>query len=146
MRITINQILISFLGSMLKDFPTHHMVQDSVAVQHRIASLKSNVMELSISICASVPYYMCRSPLEKSSTVVYGPQHTARVKLLVWPLYVAGSNDFVSDILRLWTADQLEQSADSMGIWKARALAQLIRAKQRAAAKAWRNLGMIVND
>lgn len=99
-----------------------------------------------MSICASVPYYMDRSPLENTLDVVYGPQHTAKVKLLVWPLYVAGSNDHVSDILRLWTAGQLEKSADSMGIWKARALAQLIRAKQRTTATAWRDLGMIVDD
>lgn len=72
----------------------------------------------------------------------YSPHNRARAKLVIWPMYVAGQADFVSDILRNWIGDQLIKIGSGMGLDKCIALGNMVRMKQRAAPKKWRDIGI----
>lgn len=72
----------------------------------------------------------------------YGPKNTARAKLVIWQLYVAGQTDCVSDIMRHWVADQLIKIGTGMAIKKSVALGHLLKIKQRAPVKRWREIGV----
>jgi hypothetical protein len=51
---------------------------------------------------------MGRILLEDDIDSRYQPRNASPARLIVWPLYVAGQTDFVSNIMWLWAAEQLE--------------------------------------
>lgn len=62
---------------------------------------------------------------------------------MIWPLYVAGQSDGVSDEMREWVAGQLERIGDNMGPSKSRSLGLYVRIKEKAPVKGWREIGML---
>jgi len=143
-RILLHQVIIEQLGRIETSFPTDSILEYTSTVQDQIESSKREIVELSHKICATIPYYMYHNCYTDRAgwDSAYHPKNTARTKLVVWPLYVAGQSECVSDSMRFWTADQLEKMGSSMGIRKCVALAQLLRMKQRHVPKQWREIGL----
>jgi hypothetical protein len=71
---------------------------------------------------------------------------TAHGKLLLWPLYVAGQTEYVSDVMRSWVINRMEKLAD-VGIGKATVLARMLKAgiytpkvsREQVPEEAWYN-------
>lgn len=143
-RILIHQIIIEQLSRIESSFPTDSSLEYSSTIQHQIEASKKEIIQFSHEICATIPYYMYHNYFTDRAgwDSAYHPKNTARTKLVIWPLYVAGQSECVSDSMRFWTADQLEKIGVSMGIGKCVALAQLLKMKLRHTPKKWREIGM----
>jgi hypothetical protein len=146
-RVLINQIIITQLGYMTTNLDPDLVFKYSPVYNDQMDSSRRTTIELSHKICASVPYYLDQYPGDSANswnTFKNAASKNARAKLILWPLYVAGQTEFVSDIMRTWVVDQLEGLAEDIGTHKlkAKGLAELLRKRQRAVGQAWRQLGM----
>ena len=146
-RVLVNQIIITQLGYMTINLDPDLVFKYSTVYNDQMDSSRRNIIELSHQICASVPYYLDKYPgdlADSRNNSKNAASRNARAKLVLWPLYVAGQTEFVSDIMRMWVVDQLERLAEDMGTHKlkAKGLAELLRKRQRAVGQAWRQLGM----
>lgn len=146
-RVLVNQIIISQLGFMTINLDVDLVFQYSPIYNEQIDSSRRMVIKLSHQICASVPYYLDQYPGNAADSWNFSKDiagRNARMKLVLWPLYVAGQIEYVSDIMRMWVVEQLERLAGQMGTHKlkAKGLAALLRKRQRAIGQAWRELGM----
>ena len=141
-RINVNEIIVKQLSLMNGYQPTPLILHYSPDYDNQLDCSKRTVLELSRQICAAVPFYMgCNlytndTPRESP----YNIKNAARAKLILWPLYVAGQSELISDVMRGWIADQLEKIGETMGLGKAKALSGLVRSKHRAQGKSWRDL------
>ena len=141
-RILIHQIIVNQLAHVTESPPMKSISQDASMHEFQLHASKRIVVGLSHEICASVPFFMGRSLLEDDIDYRYQPRNASRARLIVWPLYVAGQTEFVSDIMRLYAADQLERIANGVGIRKVKAFSQVLRAKQQVSVRMWRDFGM----
>lgn len=141
-RINVNEIIAKHLILLNSYQQAASILHYLPAYNDQLECSKRTVLELSRQICAAVPFYMGRN-LDTNNTIRQSPyniKNAASAKLILWPLYVAGQSDFISDVMRGWIADQLEKIGESMGLGRAKALSTLVRSKQRAHGKRWRDL------
>jgi hypothetical protein len=144
LRINVNRVIIETLARMSECHPTESILEYSAGDQDQVERSKQIILKLSLEICATVPCYMGRSLYhdDEECESPYNLKNAAKAKLVIWPLYVVGHSDFVSDDMRLWTADQLEKFGDTMGLMKSKVLGQMLRLKQRPKPQEWRDLGL----
>ena len=146
-RVLVNQITITQLTRMTTNLDSDLMVQYSSIYNDHMDSSRKMILELSLEICASVPYYCDYYPGHQgeswSSSMNYASK-SARAKMILWPLYVAGQTEHISEIMRSWVIDRLEELSMEMGTHKlkAKGLATLLRNRGRALGQAWRQLGI----
>jgi hypothetical protein len=141
-RINVNEIMVKHLSLMNGHHPTASILHYSPDYDNQLDCSKRTILALSRQICAAVPFYMGRNLNTNNATreSPYNIKNAARAKLILWPLYVAGQSNFISDVMRSWIADQLEKIGESMGLGRAKALGGLVRTKQCVQGKRWRDL------
>jgi hypothetical protein len=144
-RINVNEIIVKHLSRMNEFHATSSILNYTPDYDNQLECSKRTVLELARQICAAVPFYIGRTLYTNNTNnptgeSPYNIKNAARARLILWPLYVAGQSDFISDIMRGWIADQLEKIRDTMGLGRARALSGLVRSKQRAQGRRWRDL------
>lgn len=135
LRILVNRIIITQIGYLTENLPAHEFEQYSSPHGDLIENSRSMVVELSHEICASVPFFLkydVHSDDTKSSSTCQ-PQNAARGRVLLWPLYVAGQTENLSDIMRLWAVGRLDKLAEVMAIRKAKVLAHVLRTQRETA-------------
>jgi hypothetical protein len=146
-RILVNQIIITQIAAMTTKLDADLTYEYSPVYNDQIDLSRRTIVQLCHKVCASVPYYLSHYPGEPgerwNSPDDYA-SYNARAKLVLWPLYVVGQTEYVSDIMRTWVIERLEQLSREMGTHKlkAKGLATLLRNRQRALGQAWRQLGM----
>jgi hypothetical protein len=133
-RILVNQVIVSLLSHNTSGL-------FSTSYSNQTEASKRVVVQLSHDICASVQFFLMHAQENNSIDwrSSYQPRSTAVGKLLLWPLYVAGQNDFVSDIMRMWIVGRLEKFAAVIGIQKAGILGRMLKSKQYT-PKVWREM------
>lgn len=146
-RTLVNQIIITQLTAMTTNLDPDLVFQYSSIYNDQMDSSRKMIVELSHEICASVPYYLDYYPgyqVESWISSINSASKNARAKLILWPLYVAGQTEYISEIMRTWLIEQLEVLSKEMGTHKSKAkgLAMLLRTRGRASGQAWRQLGM----
>lgn len=146
-RVLVNRIIITQLEAMTQNLDADLVSQCSSIYNNQIDSSRKIIVGLSHELCASIPYFLAHYPHDQSdnwysSTTYAGPE--ARAKLVMWPLYVIAQAEAVSDTMRNWVIGQLDELSVQLGThnMKAKALASLLRNRQQALGKAWRELGM----
>lgn len=141
-RINVNEIIVKNINLMNGYNSTSSILHYPLDYDNQLDFSKRTVLDLSRQICAAVPFYMGRNLHTNNTTreASYTINNAARAKLILWPLYVAGQSDFISDVMRGWIADQLQKIGETMGLGRAKALSGLVRIKQRAQGKSWRDL------
>jgi hypothetical protein len=107
-RILVHQIIVMQLAHIIESQSMKSISQNPSIHEFQLNTSRRIVVELSHEICASVPFFMGRILLEDDIDSRYQPRNASPARLIVWPLYVAGETDFVSDIMQLWVAEQLE--------------------------------------
>jgi hypothetical protein len=149
LRILVNEIILTHLSSLRDQLsPLDSAFPFPSPYDGQIEASKRLIHQLSHKICASAPYFLGsdHGSYSKGWGSSYGIQSAAKGKRLLWPLYVAGQTDFVSDVMRRWICGRLEMMADEMGVQKSRFLAKLLRTKERTpewkskSKKVWREL------
>jgi hypothetical protein len=142
-RILVNQVIVSLLSHNTED-SEHPWVTSglfSTSYSNQREASKRVVVQLSHDICSSVQFFLMHA--QENSSIdwrsSYQPRSTAVGKLLLWPLHVAGQNDFVSDIMRMWIVGRLEKLAAVIGIRKAAILGRMLKSKQYT-PKVWREM------
>ena len=146
-RILVNQILITQLIEMTTNLDADLVHRYQSIYHDQMDSSRKVVIELSHDVCASVPYHINYYPGyqgESWNSSINCVGRSARAKLILWPLYVAGQAEYISDIMRNWLVDQLEELSLDVGTYrlKAKGLATVLRNRRRAPGQAWRQLGM----
>jgi hypothetical protein len=136
-RTLVNQIIITQLTAMRTGLDPDLILEYSAVYNDQMDSSRRMIIELSHEICASVPYYMGSYPgyqVESWNSSNDYASENARAKLMLWPLYVAGQAEHISDIMRAWLIEQLETLSKEMGKHKSQAkgLAMLLRTRGRA--------------
>lgn len=146
-RTLVNQIIITQLATMTTNLDPDLVFQYSSVYNDQMDSSRRMIVELSHQLCASIPYYLDYYPVEQGdnwNSSIKCAGRNARAKLILWPLYVTGQTECISDIMRMWVIERLEELSMEIGTHKlkAKGLATLLRNRQRALGQAWRQLGM----
>jgi hypothetical protein len=143
LRILVNQIIIEQLARIDRS-SIDSVFMDKHVYQSQVNKSKQTVVKFSHEICATIPFFMHHNHYKDQAgwDSAYNSKHTARAKLVIWQLYVAGQMECVSDIMRLWVAEQLIKIGNGMVIKKPIALGHMLRMKQRAPVKRWREIGV----
>jgi hypothetical protein len=146
LRIMLNQIIIDQLLRMTTNLDADLVYQYSTIYHEQIETCKRIIVELSQKICASVPYYLGDHPVDESNPGKSSDERAseeARVKQILWPLYIAGQNEYVPEIMRTWIIDRIEILSEGLGTHRmeGKALAVLLKSRQLCRGEAWRDLG-----
>lgn len=129
-RILVNELLIaqlSFLSLVQGQYSS------SEEYERQITLCRGVIMRLSQDICATVPAILGHD-LHKQEF-----PRSVNGYLLLWPLYMAASTDFVDERTRAWVMRRLEVVADVVGILQARAMAGLLKARMDPPVRVERN-------
>jgi hypothetical protein len=143
-RTLVNQIILTQLGRLTLSLDPDLVFRYSAIYNEQVDCSKRLIIELSHDICASVPYFLDQFPQNDAHSCNFdAATRSGRAKLVLWPLYVAGQTECVSDDMRLWIVEQLEKLGIERGTHKGKAngLAKLLRMKMRIEARKWRELG-----
>ena len=79
-----------------------------------------------LAICASVPPYFPLSPLDVDYPIPQKPCGFAEGYFLIWPLFAAGSNPFLSDANRAYVIGRLESIYEVLKLPQAQRAASLL--------------------
>ena len=120
-RVSIHELILTFI--------THNPSSDPVGIQRRASD---NTLEnMNIHICASVPFVLGGVDSDKPSDFI---PRAAAGTVILWPLYVAATQDGVKPSTRAWVITRLEKLGHDVGIQQAVSLAQVLKTKQHVTA------------
>lgn len=129
LRIILNEILIEqmmYLCQTQLDSPEPN-VELIDFYRSRTRACQALVRQLTIDICASVPFYFSYHKKD-SQTQVQVP--TMSGNLLLWCLYTAAVAGNISDMMRAWIVGKLKAIYEIMGIRQALGLIEVLSEKR----------------
>lgn len=129
-RILLHEILLDQLCHLYLNNPESSLLwNDLNFFENQVLASNSILLQLCHDICASVPYYLGFDP----NADIFSPRQVPKAvagNLLLWPLYIAGCTDLVSDMMRDWAGGRLRWISDVIGIRQAAPLAFSMKRKQ----------------
>jgi len=130
-RILINELIVDQLTHLRQQNSESDLSHLGVcASENQILTSNATLLQLCHDVCASVPYYLNFNH-EDSPGVSPKMAKALHGNFLLWPLYVAGCSNLVSDMMRAWVARKLQWISDVMGIRQAAPLAFTVAQKQQ---------------
>ena len=125
-RMLVHEIILNQLKYLLKPYPTASNKDFYLPYLDQTHASMRIIMELVNDTFASVPFYLGYSSTHGNQGSAKPSLNAAGGSYLLWPLFIAGQINFLSEAMRVWAAGRLNMIADHMGLRQARFLAQTL--------------------